>query len=403
MKRIVIIDHFCKAPGETGNNRFIYLAELLCSKGLDVEVITTTFAHINKKQREINKLAIDNLPYKFTMLPEPGYPKNVCLKRFYSHFVFGNKLGKYLENISKPDLVLISVPSLDVGEATRKYCKKYNIPFIVDIQDLWPEAFKLVIRIPIISDLLFMPMTLMANRIYAQADRIIAVSEIYRQRGLHSNHKDGKGLCVYLGTDLDRFDSFCCNSSIEKKENEIWIAYVGTLGHSYNLEIIFDALNLISLSENQKVVFHILGDGPYFERFKDYSKKCKVECVFHGRLDYASMVSFLVKCDIAVNPIVKGAAQSVINKHADYAAAGLPIVNTQECLEYRNMISHYQCGINCDVSDTKQVADAISLLVNNADLRSKMGKASRKMAEECFDRKETYMKIIDVVNSLIND
>ncbi len=400
MKRIVIIDHFCKAPGETGNNRFIYLAELLCSNGIAVEVITTTFAHINKKQRVNNKLEIDNLPYKFTMLPEPGYPKNVCLKRFYSHYVFGNNLGKYLKSISKPDLILISVPSLDVGDAARKYCKKNNVPFIVDIQDLWPEAFKLVIRIPIISDLLFMPMTLKANRIYAQADRIIAVSEIYRQRGLHSNHKDGKGLCVYLGTDLDRFDSFCCNSSIEKKENEIWIAYVGTLGHSYNLEIIFDALNLISLSENQKVVFHILGDGPYFERFKDYSKKCKVECVFHGRLDYASMVSFLVKCDIAVNPIVKGAAQSVINKHADYAAAGLPIVNTQECLEYRNMISHYQCGINCDVSDTKQVADAISLLVNNADLRSKMGKASRKMAEECFDRKETYKKILEQIEIL---
>lgn len=400
MKRIVIIDHFCKTPDETGNNRFIYLAELLCSKGIEVEVVTTTFAHIKKQQRNKNESLLKNLPYKFTMLHEPGYPKNVCLKRFYSHFIFGINLGKYLSNITRPDLVLISVPSLDVGEAARKYCKKYNIPFIVDIQDLWPEAFKLVFHVPVICDLLFMPMMFKANRIYAQADRIIAVSEIYRQRGLQSNHKDGKGLCVYLGTDLDRFDSFSCNSSIEKAENEIWIAYVGTLGHSYNLEIIFDALNQINLKENQKVVFHILGDGPYFERFKDYSKGCKVECVFHGRLDYGSMVSFLVKCDIAVNPIVKGAAQSIINKHADYAAAGLPVVNTQECVEYRNLISHYQCGINCDVSDINQVAESILLLVNDADLRSKMGKASRKMAEECFDRKETYKNILEQIEQL---
>ena len=400
MKRIVIIDHFCKTPDETGNNRFIYLAELLCSKGIEVEVITTTFAHIKKQQRKKNESLLKNLPYKFTMLPEPGYPKNVCIKRFFSHFVFGKNLAKYLERIIRPDLVLISVPSLDVGEAARKYCKNNNIPFIVDIQDLWPEAFKLVFNIPIISDLLFMPMTLKANRIYAQADRIIAVSEIYKHRGLQSNKKDNQGLCVYLGTDLDRFDSFCCNSCIEKKENEVWIAYVGTLGHSYNLEIIFDALNQIRDKDNQNVVFHILGDGPYLERFKEYSKNCKVECVFHGRLDYASMVSFLVNCDIAVNPIVKGAAQSVINKHADYAAAGLPVVNTQECIEYRNMISKYQCGINCEVSDTKQVAEAIQLLISNVDLRTKMGKASRKMAEECFDRKETYKNILEQIEIL---
>ena len=400
MKRIVIIDHFCKTPDETGNNRFIYLAELLCSKGVEVEVITTTFSHIKKQQREKNESLFMNLPYKFTMLPEPGYPKNVCIKRFFSHFVFGKNLAKYLERIIRPDLVLISVPSLDVGEAARKYCKKHNIPFIVDIQDLWPEAFKLVFNIPIISDLIFMPMTFMANRIYAQADRVIAVSELYKQRGLQSNHKDKQGLCVYLGTDLDRFDSFSCRSSLDKNENEIWIAYVGTLGHSYNLEIIFDALNKISDKINQKVEFHILGDGPYLERFMDYSKGCKLECVFHGRLDYASMVSFLVKCDIAVNPIAKGAAQSVINKHADYAAAGLPVVNTQECVEYRNMISKYQCGINCEVSDTKQVAEAILLLISNADLRTKMGKASRKMAEECFDRKETYKNIINSIETL---
>lgn len=401
MKRIVIIDHFCKAPGETGNNRFIYLAELLTLNRMNVEVITTTFAHINKRQRELCDSSYEELPYKFTMLPEPGYPKNVCLKRFVSHYVFGKNLGRYLKHIEKPDLVLISVPSLDVGKAARTYCKKNNIPFIVDIQDLWPEAFKLVFNIPVVSDLLFLPMTIQANKIYSQADSIVAVSETYRQRGLSSNHKDNEGLCVYLGTDLERFDSFSSNSLIEKKEDEVWIVYVGTLGHSYNLEIIFDALNLIDQEVTQKVVFHILGDGPYFERFKEYSKCCNVESVFHGRLDYSSMVSFLVKCDIAVNPIVKGAAQSIINKHADYAAAGLPVINTQECTEYRDLISGYQCGINCDVAATNQVADAIKLLVNDVELRKRMGKASRKMAEECFDRKVTYKKILEKIDKLI--
>ena len=40
-------------------------------------------------------------------------------------------------------------------------------------------------------------------------------------------------------------------------------------------------------------------------------------------MSYEDMVQTLVQCDIAVNPIIKGAAQSIINKVGDYAAAGL--------------------------------------------------------------------------------
>lgn len=401
MKRIVIIDHFSKAPDEPGNNRFIYLGELLCSYGFDVEIITTTFSHLKKKQREIDDSLYDSLPYKYTMLPEPGYPRNVCLKRFYSHYVFGKNLSGYLENMKKPYAVLAAVPSLDVGTAARNYCSKYRIPFIVDIQDLWPEAFKLVFKLPVVRDLVFLPMTLQANRLYGQADRIVAVSETYKRRGLKSNRKDKNGLCVYLGTDLGSFDESSKKFSVEKPDDELWIAYAGTLGHSYNIEIIFDALNQLPDRLGRNVVFHIFGDGPYSERFQEYAKNCKIRSVFHGRLDYPAMVASLCKSDIAVNPIVKGAAQSIINKHADYAAAGLPVVNTQECQEYRDLLESYGCGINCEVESVEQVAKALQELIENPEKRKQMGTNSRRMAEERFDRRNTYQQIVRAIEDLV--
>lgn len=401
MKRIVIIDHFSKTPDEPGNNRFIYLAEMLCSYGYDVEIITTTFAHLKKKQRQIEDSLLEGLPNKYTMLPEPGYPRNVCLTRFRSHSIFGKNLAKYLEAMRKPDLVFIAVPSLDVGTAAGNYCSKHHIPFVVDIQDLWPEAFKLVLKLPVISDIAFLPMTFQANKFYRQADKIIAVSETYKQRGLRSNQKDKTGLCVYLGTDLKRFDENSKRVEIEKPDDELWIAYVGTLGHSYNIEIILDALNLIADRLDKKVVFHVLGDGPYLERFQEYAKKCKVKTVFHRRLDYPTMTAYLCKSDIAVNPIAKGAAQSIINKHADYAAAGLPVVNTQECEEYRNLIQQYGCGINCGVEAVEEVGDALLRLIQDDDLRLQMGRQSRVMAQECFDRARTYQLIIREIDKLV--
>lgn len=401
MKRIVIIDHFSKAPDEPGNNRFIYLGELLCNYGFTVEIITTTFAHLKKRQRNIEGRLYDSLPYKYTMLPEPGYSRNVCLKRFYSHYIFGKNLSKYLESMPKPDAVIAAVPSLDVGAAAGNYCSKHHIPFVIDIQDLWPEAFKLVLKIPIFSDLAFLPMTLQANRFYSQADRVVAVSETYLQRGLKSNQKDQNGLCVYLGTDLGSFDQDKENISVNKPNGELWIAYAGTLGHSYNLEIIFDALNQLPEHLKDNVVFHIFGDGPYLERFQIYARTCKIRSVFHGRMPYPVMVANLCKSDIAVNPIVKGAAQSIINKHADYAAAGLPVVNTQECQEYRNLLGSYECGINCEVDSVNQVAKSLQELIENPKKRKQMGSNSRHMAEERFDRRNTYQQIVKVIEGLV--
>ncbi|WP_027097186.1 glycosyltransferase family 4 protein [Clostridium paraputrificum] len=396
-KRIMIIDHFSQTPEEPGNNRFIYLATILSREGFDVEVVTTDFSHKNKKTRIRNKKSLLEVPYKFQMLQEPGYYKNVSLRRFYSHYIFGKNLKKYLKTVKKPDLIYIAVPSLNVGSVCVKYCKKNKIPLITDIQDLWPEAFKLVFNIPVLSYIIFAPMMHIENNIYKESKRIVAVSETYKLRGLKNCINDSNGMCVYLGTDLEEFDKNVNNIIVKKNEDECWITYVGTLGISYNIKIIIDALDALSDRLPQNVIFKVFGDGPQMEQFEKYAIKKGVRAEFKGRIDYPHMVAYLSKSDIAVNPIAKGAAQSIINKHADYAAAGLPVVNTQECEEYRSLINKYKCGINCGVDSISDVADAIEKLINDKELRKKMGWNSRRMAEERFNRSYTYMKIVDEI------
>lgn len=401
MKRIVIVDHFSQTPDEVGNNRFLYLAQLLCHRGYQVEIITTDFSHKAKKTRQTDPALLEALPYKFTMLSEPGYPKNVCLQRFYSHYVLGKNLRKYMKRMDKPDVVYAAVPSLDAADAAAAYCRKNGIPFVVDVQDLWPEAFKLAFNVPVVSDVVFAPMMAVADRIYRQADRIVAVSDTYKERGLKSNRKDNAGLCIYLGTDLSVFDDHVRMNPADKPEGEIWIAYAGTLGHSYNIEIILDALDLLPEELTQSLVFKVLGDGPLMERFQKRAASCKVRTDFLGRLDYGKMTGCLQGADIAVNPIAKGAAQSIINKHADYAAAGLPVVSTQECPEYRHLLEQYRCGINCPPEDTQAVAEALEKLLRDSDLRREMGENSRHMAQERFDRANTYPIIVQALEDLV--
>lgn len=388
---IVILANYTMDFSKADNGRFSYLANLLSHEN-EVEVITSDFYHITKSQREYKP---NGLPYKVTFLHEPGYPRNICLKRFWSHKIWAINVKQYLNSRSKPDVIYSAVPSLDAPYWAAKFCKKNHIRFVVDVQDLWPEAFKMVINIPFLSDIIFIPFKIKVDRIYKCADAVCAVSNTYVDRVLKVNKTCKRGATVFLGTDLAVFDKYATETPVlEKKSNEIWLAYCGTLGSSYDLICVIDALAILG---DKRIHFIVMGDGPMMDEFKRYSEDKKVKTEFVGRLKYNQMCSLLAQCDITVNPIVHNAAQSIINKHADYLASGLPIVSTQENKEFRKLVDDYKMGFNCRNNDASDLAEKIKLLVDDEKLRKQMGKNARKCAEERFDRISTYKELLDSI------
>ncbi len=385
---IVIIANFCRDFSKADNGRFTYIANKLALQN-DVEIVTSDFHHGKKAHRD--KITAQ-WPFKITFIHEPGYPKNVCLKRFYSHKILAKNLTRYLKNRKKPDVIYCAIPSLDFAEAACRHAKKNNIRFILDIQDLWPEAFKMVLNIPVISSLIFAPMKWQANRIYKSADHIVAVSETYADRAKRVN-KTADTSAVFLGTEMNTFDSYMQDKPTY--DSKIKIAYIGTLGHSYDVENVIRAID--TLPNKQQIKFIVMGDGPLKGRFEAFAKRFDLNIEFTGKLDYPQMVARLGECDIAVNPIVKGAAQSIINKVGDYAMAGIPVINTLECQEYRELIDEYGAGINCECENVDEIANAILTLCENEELRLKMGAGNRRMAAEKFDREKTYQQICKII------
>lgn len=400
---IVILADFCGRFDGKGNSRFLYLADMLC-KEHSVEILTSDFDHGTKSHFMSE---IKGFPYKITMLHEESYTKNVCLKRFYAHYIFGKNVANYLKKRKKPDVIYCAVPTLMASYEAAKYCEKNKIKYIVDIQDLWPEAFQMVFHVPIISKIIFLPFQWLANNIYKRADEIVAVSKTYVNRALLVNKKCEVGHCIFLGTKLEDFDTYATKKADredievlikQKKPEECWLAYCGTLGYSYDLICVLDALKSIKKQGYIPPKFIVMGGGPKKEEFEKYAKENDVDVLFTGKLIYSDMCRLLCKCDIVVNPIVKGAAQSIINKHADYASSGLPVLNTQECIEYRELIDKYNMGFNCNNGDSRDLADKLCNLIQNKELRNEMGKNARKCAEEKFDRKYSYNEILQIIN-----
>ncbi len=400
IKDVLLIANFWHFEFEKKSSRYRTMADVLCNAGYNVEVVSSSFRHQTKQQRDIEYIKTIESPYKVTLLHEPEYKKNVSLKRIYSHHCFAKEVTKYLKTRKRPDLIICSVPSLSVGSAVTKFAEENNIKIIIDIQDLWPESFKMALNIPVISDMLFYPMMIQANRIYARADKVMAVSETYVKRGLEKNKKDGSGLSVYIGTDSKLVAEAIDGKEITRTDNDFWIGYIGALGHSYDIPTVIDALKILKDKGYENIVFKIMGEGVLIDEFKKYASEAKVNCEFSGFIEYGEMMANLMACDCAVNPIIGESVSSIINKVADYAMAGVPVINTQNSPEYRALLEKYECGINCENGNPQSMADAILKLYNDEDLKRTMGEKSRILGKEKFDRNIIYKNIVSLIEGM---
>lgn len=392
---ILIVANFCYDFKGIVDGRFLYLAELLSNQGHKVELVTSDFSHFTKKAKGAPRQ--EAYKTKLTYCHEPSYAKHIGLKRLWSHYVWGINVMKYVQCLEKPDLIYCAIPSLTAAKLLGTYCMNNGIKFVIDVQDLWPEATFMLIKNRLLQ-LCALPMKWYVDKSYAAADYIVAVSKTYIERVMLVNKKATKQISVFLGNDAIYFETGKY-FQVNKPQDEIWINYVGTLGYSYDLKCVIDAIAILNNrnSINQIVRFIVCGDGPLRLDFESYAKEKHVNVQFCGRLPYDKMVGVMCSCEIVVNCISKGAAQSIINKVGDYALSGLPVINTQESSEYRHLIEDYQCGINCECGNAIHVADAIEKLVLDSNLRKKMGANARKLGEERFDRRKTYQRIVDLI------
>ena len=390
---IAIVANFCSALDSPTNSRFTYLAEML-RKDHSVELVGSDFCHDSKAARICDYSRFD---YKVNLIHEPGYKRNISIKRFLSHRIWGKNVIKYFRERKKPDVVYCAVPSLSVASLLGKYCNTNGIRFIIDIQDLWPEAFRMVFNIPVISDVLFLPFRNTADKAYRRADVICAVSDTYAERALQVNNKVDSACVVYLGTDLSCFDTYAEKKNCLPEKKRLRLCYCGSLSDSYDICCVIDALVIMGKKAPE---FIVVGDGHLKKDFEIYAKEKSVDALFLGYRDYSEMCSILCSCDIAINPIRGKSAASIINKHADYAAAGIPVVNTQESAEYRSLVENYSMGFNCSNGDAKDIASRLGQLMHDSSLRTAMGINARRCAEERFDRKETYKNLVNCIVGL---
>lgn len=402
-KRIAVITMGVKLNNEKGYSRFRYLSDFLSDAGYEVDLITTTFQHWEKAQRDIEKIKKEDYKFRLKFIYEPGYKKNVDLRRIKSHRIAAKNLTELLEKEGDYDLIYCEIPPNDVALAAAEYARKKGIPFVPDVNDLWPEAMRMVLDIPIVSSILFYPLKRDAEKVYSLVSGIVGTSDEYRDRPLKNQKLSVPKATVYVGNEIREFDEGVerFSGEIEKGEDEFWVSYAGTIGTSYDIRTMVLAGKELLKRGKSQIKIKILGGGPLKEELERLAKEKNCHNVeFAGYMPYPKMAAYLHKSDILVNSFVRKAPQSIVTKIGDYLAAGRPMINTCMSPEFRAKVDADGFGVNIMPEDAQILADMIEGLCADKGRRQKMGEKARKIAKEQFDRPIAYKKIEELIREL---
>lgn len=401
-KTVVLVNRAMYLPGEGGYKRTMYLFDMMRSLGHKPILLTSDFNHYKKAARDVERFKKEHPEYSdIEFLHTRTYTKNISIKRRMAENDWKDGVAAWVKkNADKIDVVMMSMPDMNTILAVSKVCKENNIEVVIDVRDLRPEAFKVLLRNETIYKIATYPMKVKANKAYACADKLFAVSEEYLQRGtVNASHAKIRK-AIYIGAVIGKFDDGVkkYSSEIEKPENEIWLTYAGTLGTSYDLITVIDAANKLKGKDysGKTIKFIVLGQGPDRETFETHAKEIGASNIeFVGFVEYEKMAAYLSKSDITINAIKRRGSQSIINKVADYFAAGIPMLNGCVCKEQQDMVDQYQVGLNYEPESIDSLVKQIDCLASDEQLRLSMGDNARRLAENKFDRKKTYEEMVE--------
>ncbi|PNZ24949.1 putative glycosyl transferase [Staphylococcus petrasii] len=371
------------------------LTRILDHQGHKVIWFSSNFDHYNKKFRT-EEDEVKNLydRSKLLLLATKGYKKNVSLERFMHFKAFGQKFKHYANNLNKPDLILCTMSPIEVALNVKEYSVANNVPFIIDIRDLWPEIYYEVT--PKISHPLI---KLLVNRSKQSLSQVLngtaAVTGVTKGfvnyglkiSGLTPRKYDIPFHTAYPKFDLDyykkRFEEFWGEYNLNK--DDFIVTFVGNFGKQFDLETLEEAIDKI---ENSNIKFVLCGTGEKYDYFANKYKNEK-NVIIPGWVGKDEIASLIATSNIGIAPYKDSMnfRLNAPNKFGEYLSASLPILVSVSGIMSELLLEN-RCGYQY-----KSSSDLVSLInkyYESKELQQQHARNARDLFEDSFNAEKVY-------------
>lgn len=411
-KRVWIINHYAIPPQYGGLCRHFYFSRYLREQGYDVDIFTASKVHnttvnfITDKHTDMVVKEFDGVPY--TYLRVADYRGN-GLSRIRNMLEFPWRVWRCLRKRQpRPDVIYTSAPSIFGSVAAAWLAKRFRVPLIVEIRDLWPEsivAYKGLSR----RNPLIWALYRLEKWLYTRANRLIFTApggkDYIRERGWENKVSLDKIFNINNGVDLREFDAYRETEVLEDAvltDPEVFtVVYCGSIRLVNGVGMLVDCARIVQKSCGQNIQFLCFGEGNERALLEQMAREKHIDNIhFRGHV-HKKYIPYIVSHSdlnvILVQPTALGRFGCSWNKLFDYCASGRPILSN--CPVKNDLIVLSQAGETVEEATAQKLADAVMRFYRMpAEEREAMGDNARRAARD-YD----FTVLAQRVRELIDD
>lgn len=352
--RVWIVNPFDNLPDEGYRpQRYWMMSEAFARAGHEVTFWTQDWSHAKKARRTVRQDSGDG--FKVRGVHVPGYGRNICLRRIWSHWRFARDWLAAALREEVPDLIVVSSPPLFTGRAVRRFCARAGARYIVDIMDAWPETFERVLPRWMLGWA-----RVVARENYCGAAGVTAVAQLYVDLARSYGAKCPMRLFYHgiaLAHECRRMRAADVSDAASKP---IRIAYIGNMSLSYDLATAVDAVR-----SDCGLSLDLAGAGPDEESLRRRAAGCD-RIRFHGYLNDVELRAMLESADVGLVPMFDASCVGVPYKLADYVAAGLPVASSLHG-ETEELLLRHDAGVTYPAGEPEAMRRAVRLALGKGN------------------------------------
>lgn len=343
----------------------------------------------------------ERLPYKVIEMDTYTCPESSVRGRFKESINMGKAYTNYInDHASVIDFIFNDAWHLFGYNKVAKAAVKYGIPYIVTVQDIYPES--LASKLPNVKWLRSLVIKVLSPiDLYTQshAVKIHTISEKMVDT-LSATRKLPKDKYLIVRNWQDERPFLATPSLVD--ENIFTFMYCGNVGPLAGVETVIDAFVEAAIPHSRLV---IAGSGSARASLEGKAKSFSTVKIEFWDVPGGEVPATQAKANVMVLPVKKGFAMSSIpSKLPAYMFSAKPVLASVDAeSDTAKCIVDADCGWVVEPEDIETLANQMKVVagLNKNELKEK-GKQGRKYAIDVFSRKTNLGILVNACNEIIN-
>ena len=388
--RILFLSQYFPPETEIGGIRILELGRRLMAMGHQVSVLTGLpnypDGRLHPAYRKVawkltwreNNDGIDVI--RVAMFPSHSKKTLPRLANYFS-FLFASAMRAMF--LRKPDVIVCTSPPLTIGLSAGLAATRFQVPFVLEARDLWPEA---AIALGYLQNTCIQKAAFaLEDFLYRRARHLVVVSQGMKKDLVERGIAPAKASVIPNGVDTGLFTPGAKNEYIESlKKSGLRVGiYLGTLSAYHGADHALALLERLQSHRDIRVVFAAGGSAAQ-ELQTAVTQRGLSNALFLRAPSRSEMPGLIASSDFCLALVKPGPFSRWLlsSKIFMYMACGRPIFALATG-ETARVIAEAQCGIIAEPIHLgiDRLATSIAALAGSRQAES-MGRAGRIYAEQ---------------------